>query len=394
MDVYELEPCLPPEGDPELGNLAFELVERAVTLAAPINPIVQESLGELVRSMNCYYSNFIEGHETRPRDIDRALHGDFSTNPEQRALQSEARAHIELQKTIDIGEDPPGWPTDESYIRWLHERFCTRLPDELLWIENPDTGERSRVVPGALRDRTVRVGRHIPPPPGDLPAFLHRLEEAFDPKKLSRQQQLVSVGAAHHRLLWIHPFLDGNGRVARLMSHAMLLKLRVGSSLWSIARGLARRANQYRDLLSNADLPRRNALDGRGARSLEGLKEFCTFFLETCIDQVNFMNELLQPSELLRRIALYVDDEVSARHLPKGSFPLLREAFREGEISRGRAPELTGYEERRARQVVSELIDKGLLKSSGHRAPLRLAFPIETHERWLPKLYPADSPTT
>jgi Fic family protein len=239
----------------------------------------------------------------------------------------------------------------------------------------------------------VRVGRHIPPPPGDLPAFLHRLEEAFDPKKLSRQQQLVSVGAAHHRLLWIHPFLDGNGRVARLMSHAMLLKLRVGSSLWSIARGLARRANQYRDLLSNADLPRRNALDGRGARSLEGLKEFCTFFLETCIDQVNFMNELLQPSELLRRIALYVDDEISARHLPKGSFPLLREAFREGEISRGRAPELTGYEERRARQVVSELIDKGLLKSSGHRAPLRLAFPIETHERWLPKLYPADSPT-
>lgn len=56
--------------------------------------------------MNCYYSNFIEGHETRPRDIDRALHGDFSSNPKQRALQYEARAHIELQTAIDSDQDP------------------------------------------------------------------------------------------------------------------------------------------------------------------------------------------------------------------------------------------------------------------------------------------------
>jgi len=390
-DTHAIEPCLPPEGDPELGDLAFELVERAVSLAAPIHPIVQASLGELVRSMNCYYSNFIEGHETRPRDIDRALHGDFSENPKQRALQYEARAHIELQTAIDAGEVPAGWPTDESYVTWLHERFCTRLPEEMMWVENPDSGEYVRLVPGQLRDRDVRVGHHIPPAPADLPAFMKRFAEAYQPKAVSRQQQIVGVAAAHHRLLWIHPFIDGNGRVARLMSYAMLRKLRVGSSLWSIARGLARRADRYRDLLSAADAPRRNALDGRGTRSLESLKAFSKFFLETCIDQVNFMNDLLQPSELLRRIQLYVDDEVSAKRLPRGAFPLLREAFRDGEVARGRAPELTGYEERRARQVVAELIDKNLLKSSSHRAPLRLAFPIETHERWLPMLYPADA---
>jgi len=341
--------------------------------------------------MNCYYSNFIEGHETRPRDIDRALHGDFSANPGQRALQYEARAHIELQTAIDADEAPAIWPTDQSYITWLHERFCSRLPEEMLWAENPDNGERLRLVPGELRDRDVRVGNHIPPRPADLPAFMRRFEEAYRPKALSRQQQIVSVAAAHHRLLWIHPFVDGNGRVTRLMSHAMLRKLRIGSSLWSVARGLARRADRYRDLLSAADAPRRNSLDGRGARSLETLRAFSKFFLETCIDQINFMNELLQPSELLRRIQLYVDDEVAAKRLPRGAFPLLREAFRAGEVARGRAPELTGYEERRARQVVAELLEKNLLKSSGHRAPLRLAFPIETHERWLPKLYPADS---
>ncbi len=383
-----------PDGDPELGNLAFDLVERAATLAAPLHPTVQKSLGDLVRSMNCYYSNFIEGHQTHPREIDRALHGDFSTNPAQRALQDEARAHIELQKAIDTGKDPDGWPTDRHYLLWLHEQFCSRLPDEMLWVDNPETGEGLRVVPGALRERDVRVGRHTPPRATELPAFLGRFEEAYRPDRLSRHLQIVGVAAAHHRLLWIHPFLDGNGRVARLMSHAMLLRLRFGSSLWSVARGLARRADRYRDLLSAADAPRRNDLDGRGARSEEALKEFCRFFLDTCIDQVRFMSELLQPSELLRRIQLYVDDEVSARRLPRGAFWILREAFISGEVARGRAPELTGYEERRARQVVAELLDKGLLESSGHRAPLRLAFPIHTHERWLPSLYPADAPAT
>lgn len=389
-DTFAMEPSLPPEGDPDLGNLAFELVEKAAALASPLHPSLQVSLGDLVRSMNCYYSNFIEGHETRPRDIDRAMAGNFSDNPRQRALQYEARAHIELQRLIDNGEDPHVWPTETRYVLWLHERFCSRLPEEMLWVDNPDTGERLRVIPGELRTRSVRVGQHVPPEPEFLAAYMRRFSEVYEPKKLSRQQQIVSVAAAHHRLLWIHPFLDGNGRVARLMSHAMLLKLRVGSSLWSVARGLARRADRYRDLLAAADSPRRNDLDGRGARSLAALKDFCHFFLQTCIDQVNFMSELLQPPELLRRIQLYVDDEVSAKRLPKGSYAMLREAFREGSLSRGRAPELTGYEERRARQIVAELLERGLLRSDSHRSPLRLAFPAEVHERWLPNLFPAE----
>src|SRR5580704_19137903 len=119
-DTYSIEPCLPPEGDPELGNLAFELVERAAGLSAPLPAALQLSLGELVRSMNCYYSNFIEGHETRPRDIDRAMQGTYSDNPKQRGLQYEARAHIELQRLIDAGQDHAGWPCESEYIRWVH----------------------------------------------------------------------------------------------------------------------------------------------------------------------------------------------------------------------------------------------------------------------------------
>ena len=70
----------------------------------------------LVRSMDCYYSNLIEGHNTHPRDIDRALHRDYSTEPKRRALQLEAVAHIEVQQAIDEGRDDSAFPASAAYI--------------------------------------------------------------------------------------------------------------------------------------------------------------------------------------------------------------------------------------------------------------------------------------
>ena len=116
--------------------------------------------------------------------------------------------------------------------------------------------------------------------------------------------------------------------------------------------------------------------------------KFCTFFFQVCIDQVTFMESLLQPSELLRRMKLYVDDEVAAGRLPKGSLSLLREALLAGEVARGKAAELTGYRERRGRQILSTLLEKRLLMSQGPRAPVHLGFPIDVVERWFPQLYP------
>ena len=122
----------------------------------------------------------------------------------------------------------------------------------------------------------------------------------------------------------------GHGRVVRLMSHAMLKRLGVGSSLWSVARGLARNVGNYKaPLLMAADGPRRNDLDGRGNLSLEALVEFCEFFLGTYVDQVEYMRSILEPAELLRRMELYMEEEVRAGRLPKGSFPLLRESEHE-----------------------------------------------------------------
>jgi Fic family protein len=339
--------------------------------------------------MNCYYSNLIEGHNTHPRDIDRALADNYSKDPARRALQLEARAHIEVQRMIDSGQDPKEHPTSSTYVTWLHREFCRRLPAEMLVVRSPG-GREVHAVPGELRTGDAVVGHHIPPPADELPHFLARFEEAYDPDRLSATRRIIAIAAAHHRLLWIHPFFDGNGRVARLVAHAMLLRAGVGSSIWSVARGFARHVEAYKTHLMQADESRHGDLDGRGALSTVRLKEFCEFFLTSCIDQVVVMESLLQPSELLRRMKLYVDDEVDAGRLPKGALALLREALLAGELERGKAADLTGYQVRRGREILAQLLQLGLLVSQGPRAPVRLGFPTDVVERWFPRLFPTD----
>lgn len=388
--ITMMEPMLPPDGESRLEDLALDMATKASGLASQLPLAVRRGVGDLVRSMNCYYSNLIEGHDTHPRDIDRALsHADYSTDPQKRALQREAVAHIEVQRLIDHNKDLQVETTSVDYLFWLHREFCQRLPEELLWVQNPDTGERLRVIAGKLRTGWVQVGRHIPPGAEVLPRFLDRFAQAYDKNRLSKVRQIIALGAAHHRLLWIHPFYDGNGRVARLMSHASLQRCGVGSSLWSVARGLARNVTEYKALLMAADQPRFGDLDGRGTLSTKTLIEFCRFFLTICIDQIDFMASLLEPGDLLKRMRLHIEEEVQAGNLPKGSFPILREALLTGEVSRGRAGEITGYGERMARNVVSALLKKGYLKSESTRCPLVLSFPINSIERWFPRLYPS-----
>ena len=384
------EPMLPPPADRELEDLAAAVIASSASLAGQLHPLVAANIGDLVRSMNCYYSNLIEGHDTNPRDIERALASEYSRDATKRQLQHEARAHIEVQRMIDSGEAPNRPVASVAYIRWLHHEFCSRLPDDLLWVTNPDTGERLRVVPGEVRKVTVKVGTShsaaakaarcvTPSVRGSLclATTLHDPEDhrggrvtspaAVDPSLCRRQWPCGPIAFARH--------------AARCRSRQQPL-------VRGPRPGAARR--RYRSALIEADEPRRGDLDGRGALSLAALKSFCIFFLETCRDQIEFMRSLLQPAELLRRMKLHIDDEVDAGRLPKGTMGLLREALLSGEFERGKASDLTGYQERRARDTLSALLDRGLLSPTTPKGPVRLGFPIDVLERWFPRLYPGD----
>ena len=253
-------------------------------------------------------------------------------------------------------------------------------------MEEPNTNQRLRVVPGALRHRDVRVGRHVPISPGAVPRFLARFEEAYG--RVGKTDAILAAAAAHHRLLWIHPFLDGNGRVTRLMSHAMLLETLDTGAVWSVARGLARREAAYKGHLAECDLPRRNDLDGRGNLSEEALVSFTRFFLETCIDQVAFMESLMQPARLRVRILLWAEEEARMNLLPPTAGAVLEAVLYRGELPRAEVAQLLGLTPRHARRIVSELMKRGVLVANGPRDPLRLAFPAALAARWLPGMFP------
>lgn len=386
--ISRMEPLLFAEGSrhrPALADASVELAARAAGFRSSLPPGQLAALAELVRSMNCYYSNLIEGHDTHPIDIERALKDDYSKDEKKRNLQIEAKAHIAVQKWIDEGSLKGRESSMEAACE-IHKRFYDLLPEELLWTENPETKKKVKITPGKLREEDVKVGEHIPVSPGAVPRFMRRFEDAFG--KLGKAEAILATASMHHRFVWIHPFLDGNGRVARLMSHAQLLNFLDTGGVWSVARGLARRVADYKRLLASCDMQRRNDLDGRGNLSEEALAEFTTFFLETCLDQIAFMQELMQPDKLRVRVLVWAEEQTKLGKLPQRSGQLLEAALYRGELPRGEVASLLGIPDRTARRITSELLLQGALTSDTSRAPLKLAFPAVLASRWMPGLFP------
>jgi len=369
----------------QLMDLVIEVTAASTGLTKSLPTGVVKALSELVRAMNCYYSNFIEGHNTHPVDIEKALKNDFSQDSRKRDLQLEAKAHIEVQRWIDSGSIRGKTYRTET-IQGIHFQFSKSLPEDFLWVEDPNTKEKIKVVPGEIRQRDVKVGQHYAISPGAVPGFLKRYEEVY--ANLGKAEAILNVAAAHHRLLWIHPFLDGNGRVARFVSYSLLLETLETHSVWSIARGLARNVNEYKQHLMACDGSRRGDLDGRGSLSHEALCDFTKFFLTTCLDQIKFMEGLIQPNKLKARILLWAQEEIRAGELPERSQIVFEEILFRGELPRGEVEALLGISARSARRVVSALIERQVIASDSIRSPLRLAFPTNVTDRWLPGLFP------
>lgn len=386
-----------------LVDASFDLATKATTLGAGLQPPVRAAIGDLVRGMNCYYSNLIEGHSTLPVDIERALKGDFSGETrEKRNLQQEAVAHIAVQKMIDEGRFD-GISLGEEWLRRVHYEFCTRLPDDMLTIrveEEDAKGEKTGVVheypvvPGKYRTDYVKVGQHKAVEPSMVPAFMQRFDRGYSKPYVRATNSVIATAAAHHRLLWIHPFLDGNGRVARLHSYAMLKRWGIGSELWSVARGLARRVNNYKAALQRADDPPQFMTDGRGTLSDGRLAELASFFIEVCKDQVEFMATMIEPAGFMDRIGEFVLLEGRRSGLDSRVERVMKTCFMTGSLSKGELASVIGVESHRhATRLIEPLLQKGLLVSEGHHGAYRLAFPLDQSEVLFPRLFaPAGVP--
>jgi Fic family protein len=394
--LQRIEPTRLEETSEAISDVIAELSAASATLGSTLNPRTASNLADLVRIMNTYYSNLIEGHNTRPRDIERALAGKFDQEKERRNLQVEAAAHVRVQKEVDqmAVENRLPEPASVDFIRRLHREFYQNAPDEMLRIRGKD---REFVMePGAWRSRPehdVDVGRHLPPSSARVADFMRYFEEHYRFEPLKKAGRIMAIAAAHHRFNYIHPFPDGNGRVSRLMSHAMAHLAGIGAhGLWSISRGLARRVaggvegrGEYKRMMDHADTPRQGDLDGRGNLSQRALAEFVLWFLQVCLDQVRFMSGLFALDTLAQRLRVYVE---RSETLKPEAARLLEETLIRGQFERGEISRITGLPERTARRVLNDVIAAGLLASETPKGAVSLRFPAEALEILFPRLFP------
>jgi Fic family protein len=378
---YQCEPLLLNERQLESVIPQSEsIVMGSVKLSSAAHETTRATLRELVRKMNSFYSNRIEGQSTHPRNIERALQNDFSQRPDVARLQRIALAHIAAETELEglVGD---GSALRSAFLVDAHRALYERLePADRL----SDDGEV--IVPGQIRSRDVEVGRHVPPTAASLPLFLKRLDDVYGASR-GWERVLINAACAHHRVAWVHPFLDGNGRAIRLQSHSALWKLSEG--LWSPSRGLARSTEAYYAALHNADSPRRGDLDGRGNLSASGLLEWVKYFLDVCEDQVTYMSKMLALDGIKQRIeALIIFRSTQDKSIRREAILPLIHVFGLGPVTRGEFAQLTGLGERNARSLLSKLLADGLLVSDTPYGPVRTGLPLDCLGMLFPNLYP------
>lgn len=392
---HQFEPLLPAHA--AMGPLlerASDLMRSAAALGAASARPTQLELRALLRSMNSYYTNRLEGEHTRPSDIERALQQDYSANADLARKQRLAVAHIRTEALCEAevrrrtDSDPSQgarWLYTEEALSRLHRELFRDLPAKDLQLD-----DGSVMVPGQLRQRQVAVGRHVAPTAASLPGFLARWRAVYGQARRG-EASVVAAAASHHRLAWMHPFLGGNGRVARLHTHLLLHAWGLTNGLWSPLRGFARTEQRYKALLQAADEPRRGDLDGRGNLTQAGLIDWIGYTFEVCIDQIDFMTRQLDITSMRGRIEAALAFEAGALKSgvrAEALNPLHYLFATQTELGRADFRAMTGLGERVATELLSALVRRRFVVSDTPYGKLRFAVPRHALRFYFPALWP------
>lgn len=385
----QMEPLLP--GEHRQGLLleqAGDLIRAADKLTGMCQPGALTGLRTLLRAMNSYYSNKIEGQHTLPLELEQALRNDYSQDADKARRQRLAVAHMateaKLESLWSSWRNPTIWSA--QMVCDIHQDLFARLPVEDRLLDDGVTV----LIPGELRSQEVSVGRHAAPQAEQVPAFLDRWGDVYGAARRG-EQYVLAIAAAHHRLAWIHPFRDGNGRVARLHTAMALGHMGLTHGLWSPLRGFARSQEAYYAQLAVADEMRAGDLDGRGNLTEHGLVTWIAWVLAVCQDQVRFMTGLLNLATMKDRIAacLNYEQQVVKAGVRTESLRALHYLFAsQAELERADFKAMLGLGERLASAQVAALLQRGLVASDTPYGKLRFGVPQHALRFYFPSLWP------
>lgn len=386
-----LEPLMP-SFPAEILKLAEQVPFQAGKLSAMVAPQMIQRVGGLLRVTSSFYSNLIEGQFTEPAAL-----APSAPKRNRKELNELAMTHIGAQQAFEraltLHTSLP-WDSvfSSRFVARLHKRLFDGAVDEQLRLS-----DGSQLVPGQLRDaagKDVLVGNHAAPSCTAVTPMLARMQQVYG-RLPDARSRLIAIMAYHHRLAWVHPFVDGNGRTVRLVTHLQLHKLGLVSPLWSLSRGLARQQDMYYARLANADKPRRGDLDGRGQLTQAGLFEFVGFMLETCLDQMSYTEQALNVSNMRERLHTIFawDERIKRAGLKQETARALHILLTQGTVTRADFKIFTGLPDRVATDQLRSLVQLGLVESPTPKArdvyaglPIwfaQLLFP-DLHQRMVP----------
>ena len=380
----------------ELLVLAEEVIIKSAMLEANYNPLVITAIREMLRNVNSYYSNQIEAEGTHPIDTEKAMRKEYSKDEKEKNLQMLSVSHIKTQESLEKSIEDGINPLSKECITEIHKTFYSQEGMEsFLFVSNDN--RTVELVPGELRDDNVQVGDHIAPLFDEVDHLMNQFESLYKLYPyMTISQKLIYVLSSHHRLVWIHPFLDGNGRVSRLFLDTFLQSINIkGYGLWNISRGLARDIKNYKSNLKLADMIRQGNQDGRGPLSNRGLEYFVKFMLETSLDQIEYMGSCLKLDSLAQRIENYCHSAnatfLKIDPLPEGSDKLFKILLLKGEVQRGEeVQKIIGKKKTYSSHLVTELLNRYYLVSDGPRKPLRINFNAHFASHLFPELMPPE----
>jgi Fic family protein len=390
---HQFEPLLPSDAVAQgLLEKASILIGLAHQVTGRADPSVLKPLAQLLRSMNSYYTNKIEGNHTKPSQIESALKKEFSADAKIQRNQRMALAHMDAELWADTAYVGTDWRDlfEPDVVCALHSQLFTHMSEADLVIQDPVQSELDFAMqPGMFRTREVKVGDHEAPAAKSVPQFMRRFADVY---KTTRRGELavLAVAAAHHRLAWIHPFPDGNGRVTRLHSHVLLQSMGLTNGVWSPMRGFARTQGEYYKRLAQADMPRHGDLDGRGNLSEKRLVEFIDYFLDICIDQAQFMASMLNMQTIRDRIkaCLAFESSQPGSGVRMDAELALHTLFTLGPMERGEFKQITGLGSRTADSLLSALEKRGLVRSDTPKGKLIFGVPHHALRFYFPNLWP------